>query len=55
MQAVIQVRVRPDSFQIRPGTLGNKYWPNDLRFDEHFPTYEGLEWLSDNISGKPKN
>ena len=35
-QLVLQCRVRPDSFIERPGSLGNKYWPQHVRFDPHF-------------------
>lgn len=45
VQCVLQVRVRPDSFQECTGTLGRKYWPADLRFDPNFNSLEGLEWL----------
>ena len=35
-QLVLQCRVRPDSFIERPGSLGNKYWPEHVRFDPNF-------------------
>ncbi|CAJ1453861.1 unnamed protein product [Effrenium voratum] len=44
-QLVLQCRVRPGSFTIQKGTLGNKYWPNDSPFDPNFSGLDGLEWL----------
>ena len=47
-QLVLQCRVRPDSFIERPGSLGNKYWPQHVRFDPNFDSLQGLEWLIEN-------
>ena len=44
-QLVVQCRVCPFSFQEKPGSLGNKYWPEDLPIDPSYPTCDGLEWL----------
>eukprot|EP00927_Polykrikos_kofoidii_P054310 TRINITY_DN48742_c0_g1_i1.p1 TRINITY_DN48742_c0_g1~~TRINITY_DN48742_c0_g1_i1.p1 ORF type:complete len:551 (+),score=63.89 TRINITY_DN48742_c0_g1_i1:82-1734(+) len=44
-QVVLECLVRPDAFQEKPGSLGNKYWPRDLAFDPAFSNLEGLEWL----------
>ena len=41
-QLVLQCRVRPDSFIERPGSLGNKYWPQHVRFDPNFDSLQGL-------------
>jgi len=48
IQCVIQVRVRPGSFSKRSGTLGNKYWPSNLCFDEDVRSLCDLEWLIEN-------
>ena len=45
VQCVLQVRVRPGSFVERPGSLRNKYWPWDVRFDADFDCTDPLEWL----------
>lgn len=46
VQAVLQVRVRPDTFSVRRGSLvGKRYWDKTVRFDPNFPTADGLEWL----------
>merc|ERR1712187_549394 len=45
MQAILQLRVRPASYQSRPSTLGAKHWPKDLLFDPNFKSVEDLEWL----------
>merc|ERR1712060_949521 len=47
LQAVLQVRVRPNSFVCRPGSLGKKHWPVDLCIDANFPNLVGMEWLID--------
>eukprot|EP00747_Dinoflagellata_sp_TGD_P130282 gnl/TRDRNA2_/TRDRNA2_174810_c1_seq17.p1 gnl/TRDRNA2_/TRDRNA2_174810_c1~~gnl/TRDRNA2_/TRDRNA2_174810_c1_seq17.p1 ORF type:complete len:307 (-),score=31.80 gnl/TRDRNA2_/TRDRNA2_174810_c1_seq17:106-993(-) len=44
-QLVLQCRVRPGAFIEKPGSLGNKYWPQHVRFDPNFDRLEGLEWL----------
>ncbi|CAE7939256.1 HERC1 [Symbiodinium sp. KB8] len=44
-QLVLECRVRPGSFVVKPGTLGNKYWPEHLRMDSNFETNSELEWL----------
>ena len=44
-QLVVQCRVCPFSFQEKPGSLGSKYWPEDLPIDPSYPTCDGLEWL----------
>lgn len=46
-QLVLECRVRPSSFTVKPGSLGNKYWPPHLRMDENFPTNSALKWLID--------
>ena len=44
-QLVLECRVRPASFTVKPGSLGNKYWPEHLRMDSNFETNSELEWL----------
>ena len=44
-QLVLECRVRPGSFTVKAGTLGNKYWPEHLRMDQNFETNSELEWL----------
>jgi len=44
-QVVLQCRVRPDAFREVNGTLGTKFWPEDVPFDVDFPGLGGLEWL----------
>ena len=44
-QLVLECRVRPGSFLVKPGSLGNKYWPPRLRMDSNFETNSELEWL----------
>ena len=44
-QLVFQCRVRPGSFRERYGTLGNKHWEKDVRFDRKFKNMDSLEWL----------
>ncbi|CAE7369424.1 HERC1 [Symbiodinium sp. CCMP2592] len=46
-QLVLECRVRPASFVVKPGSLGNKYWPEHLRMDQNFETNSELEWLID--------
>eukprot|EP00746_Dinoflagellata_sp_MGD_P035123 gnl/MRDRNA2_/MRDRNA2_18394_c0_seq1.p1 gnl/MRDRNA2_/MRDRNA2_18394_c0~~gnl/MRDRNA2_/MRDRNA2_18394_c0_seq1.p1 ORF type:complete len:560 (-),score=105.84 gnl/MRDRNA2_/MRDRNA2_18394_c0_seq1:400-2079(-) len=47
-QLVFQCRVRPDAFVVRPGSLQNKHWPHNVRFDPNFDSISGLEWLVEN-------
>ena len=44
-QVVFECRVLPGDFQTHPGSLGNKYWPEDVQFDENFTRIEQVEWL----------
>ena len=44
-QLVLECRVRPSSFTVKPGSLGNKYLPDHLRMDQNFATNAELEWL----------
>jgi len=48
VQCVLQVRVRPGSFKEQAGTLGNKYWKDNLCFDEDVRSLNNLEWLIEN-------
>merc|ERR1711941_101986 len=45
LQSVLQVRVRPASFEAHPGSLQNKHWPNKIRLDPNFKSLSGLEWV----------
>lgn len=49
LQSVVQLRVRPGSYAVQPGTMINKHWEVDLRLDPDFPTLDNLEWA---ISGR---
>ena len=40
--------MRPGAFVERPGTLGDKYFPWDVRFDADFDSADNLEWLIEN-------
>ena len=46
-QVVLQCKVRPSRFRVQQGTLGNKYWPRDLRMDPNFRDHSQMEWLVD--------
>jgi len=48
VQVVVQIRVNPAAINIQPGTLRNKYWPNDIRFDPNFDNVAGIEWTIEN-------
>ena len=45
---VLEVRVRPGTFREQPGTMANKHWPSDLRWQWGFDSLLALEWLSEN-------
>eukprot|EP00928_Gymnodinium_smaydae_P081205 TRINITY_DN64761_c0_g1_i1.p1 TRINITY_DN64761_c0_g1~~TRINITY_DN64761_c0_g1_i1.p1 ORF type:complete len:601 (-),score=24.66 TRINITY_DN64761_c0_g1_i1:44-1846(-) len=45
VQCVLQLRVRPGSFVEKPGSLSNKHWPEEVRFDRNFASLQGLEWI----------
>ena len=46
-QIVLQCKVRPSSFRLKGGTLGNKHWPRDVRMDPNFADLSTIEWLVD--------
>ncbi|CAE6915792.1 osm1 [Symbiodinium sp. CCMP2592] len=46
-QLVLECRVRPSSFIVKPGSLGSNHWPAHLRMDQNFETNSKLEWLLD--------
>lgn len=45
IQTVLEVRVRPNSFEVVRSTLRKKHWPSELLFDPSFPNNRELEWL----------
>jgi len=48
VQMVVEVRVRPGTFREQGGTMANKHWPKDLRWQWAFDSLLFLEWLSEN-------
>ena len=46
-QIVLQCKVRPSSFRLKGGTLGNKHWPRDVRMDPNFADLSTIERLVD--------
>lgn len=44
-QAVLKLRVRPDSFKIQGNTLGDAHWPRELLLDPNYSDNNTIEWL----------